>query len=139
MRRKVLSIIEIVFTGASSASTIICSAFETKIGTINSAAFVLGSFILSEIMKQVETQKDINDFKTSSTKLMLIRNELELLVDDINAQKVTDEIVRMKVDFWNEKFASVTNELKTIPDKIVDEASRKLKERKDEEVDFKLL
>ena len=138
-RRKVLSIIEIIFAGASSFSTLICSVFETKLGTIISAALVMGSFVFSEILKQVETQKDINNFKESSTKLMMIRNELELIVDDIKAQKITDEIVRAKIDFISEKFANITNELRTIPNRIVDEASKKLKDRKDEEVDFKLL
>lgn len=138
-RRKVLAIIETFFTGASSISTLICSALNEKIGTIVSATIVMGSFILGEILKNIETRKDIDDFRNSSTKLMQIRNELKLLADDVKAQKVTDETVRFKLDYFNEKFADFSKGLKTIPNYIVKEASSKIKDRKDEETDTPLL
>lgn len=98
LRRKILSIIEIIATGCSSVATMTFSALNQNLGTIISSAFVLLSLVLGEILKQIETTKDINDFKASSSKLFDMRNRVMLMVDDINAEKISEESIRVKLD-----------------------------------------
>lgn len=139
LRRKIISIIEIIATGCSSVATMTCSALNQNLGTMISSTFVLLSLILSEILKQIETAKDISDFKTSSSKLFDMRNRMQLMSDDIIAGKLSDETIRVKMEYLNEEYVSIQKDLKTIPNYIVEIAERKLKERHDEEVDNELL
>lgn len=68
-----------------------------------------------------------------------MRNEIIVLKDKINAGKVDDSVIEEKIKSLNERFSLTQRNLPTIPDKFVDLASYKLKERKDEEVTYQAL
>lgn len=138
-RRKKLEIIKIIFTTMSSLSTAIFAILNANTGTIISALVTILSVVFSEILEKVETKADIQSFKDSSTKLKEMRNEIIFFKDKISAGLIDDEKIEMIITNLNEKFSMVQRNLPTIPNKIVDAASFKLKDRKDEEVDFKIL
>lgn len=138
-RRKGLEILKIIFTTISSLSTAIFAILNVNIGTIISALVTILSVVFSEILEKVETKADIQSFKDSSTKLNEMRNEIIILRDKISAGQINDEKIEMIINNLNEKFSMTQRNLPTIPNKIVNLASSKLKERKDEEVDFKIL
>lgn len=50
-----------------------------------------------------------------------------------------DSVIEEKIKSLNERFSLTQRNLPTIPDKFVDLASYKLKERKDEEVTYQAL
>lgn len=138
-RRKLFEILKIIFTASAAISTAICAVFKNEIGTIISSFITVFSTIFTEILDKVETKKDIQSFKDSSTKLWEMRNEIIVLKDKINAGKVDDSVIEAKIESLNERFSLTQRNLPTIPDKFVDLASFKLKERKDEERTYQAL
>lgn len=68
-----------------------------------------------------------------------MQNEIIVLKDKINAGKVDDSVIEAKIESLNERFSLTQRNLSTIPDKFVDLASFKLKERKDEERTYQAL
>lgn len=138
-RRKLFGILKIIFTASASISTAICAVFKNEIGTIVSSFITVLSAIFAEILDKVETKKDIQSFKDSSSKLCEMRNEIILLKDKVNAGIVDDLVIEERIKSLNERFSLTQRNLPTIPDKFVDLASSKLKERKDEEETYKAL
>ncbi len=138
-RYKNIEILKIIFTTISSLSTTIFAIFNVNIGTIVSALVTILSVIFSEMLERTNTKKDIQCFKDSSSILNEMRNELEILKDEILAKQVNDDQIEVIIKNFNEKFSLTQRDLPTIPNKIVGMASYKLKERKDEEVEFKLI
>lgn len=139
MRRKVLSIISIVFTSASSISTTLFAIFDSGLGTIISSMVIIISLVISEILDKIETKSDVEKFKLSSERLFSLKNEMMVFGDEINSNKIPDEIVKIKIEIFSAKFEDAVSNLRTVPDSVVKRADFKLKDRHDEEVDFKLL
>ena len=139
LRRKILEIIKILVTSLSSISTSLFAFVNNYSGVIISSIFVLISLVLTDVLKQIETEKNIKIFKRSSESLFEIKNSMLELSDEIKANKIDDDIIKIKLELYKSKYSLAISDLPTIPNKIVNIASKKLKERKDEEVDLKLL
>ena len=97
-RRKILSIIEIVFTSASSVSTAIFALLGNNIGTIVSSIITLFSLVFASILEKVETKKDIDSFKKSSSSLWVLRCRAEKLSHEIKGNILSDEEVIRAVE-----------------------------------------
>ena len=138
-RRKVISIFEIFFTTAAGIATTMFAIFNNNLGTIMSSVCILFSVILSSVLEKVETKNDIDAFRKSSSSLWLLRCKVEELALRIKGNDISDEEVAKTIEFLQVSFDSAVYGLPTIPNKSLELASKKLKDRKDEEVEIKLL
>ena len=138
-RRKTIRILKVIFTAVASLCTVVFAIINNQAGTIASSIATICTVFLADILDKIETKENIQAFKDSSTKLFEIRNEMTLLKDKIVSGKISDEIIEVKLEALNEIYASSQRDLPTVPNKMVKKATQKLKDRKDEEVDFKLL
>ncbi len=138
-RRKMFSILKIVFTSTSTLSTTVFALLGQNLGTMISAILVAVSLIISEVLDKVETAENIRQLKDSSLKLMNLRNNLILLSEEIKNQKLDDGMIKEKINFYGDIYNETLKNNLIIPNSVVNEATKKLKDRKDEEVNFKLL
>lgn len=138
-RRKVFEILKIIFTASASIATAFCAIFNNEIGTIISSFITAFSAIFAEILDKIETKKDIQSIKDSSAQLWEMKNEIIVLKDKINAGTIDDSVLEEKINSLNERFVITQRNLPAIPNKFVDLATGKLKERCDEEVTYKVL
>ena len=138
-RRKILSILEIVFTAASSVSTTVFALLGNNIGTIVSSIITLLSLVFASILEKVETKKDIDSFRKSSGSLWILKCRVERLSHEIKGNILSDEEVSRNIEMLQLSFDNATSSLPTVPNRIVDIASHKLKDRKDEEVEMKIV
>lgn len=138
-RRKTLSIIEIVFTSASSVCAAVFALLGNNIGTIVSSIVTLISLIFASLLEKVETKKDIDSFRKSSSALWILRCRTEKLSHEIKGNLLSDEEVTRNVEMLQLAFDNAVANLPTIPNNIVDIASRKIKGRKDEEVEMTII
>ncbi len=138
-RRKVFSILEIIFTSLSSVATAVFAIFGNSVGTIIASVFTLCSVIFASILEKVETKTDIDLFRKSSSSLWLMRCRIEQLSLEIKGGLLSDGEVHHSVEMFQSAFESITSNLPTVPNRVVNAASYKIKERKDEEVELKLL
>lgn len=138
-RRKVFEILKIIFTAGASIATAFCAIFKNEIGTVISSFITAFSTIFAEILDKVETKEDIQSIKDSSTQLWEMKNEIIVLKDMINAGKIDDLVLKEIINSLNERFVITQRNLPAIPNRFVDMADSKLKERRDEEVTFRIL
>ena len=138
-RRKLFEIIKIVFTATASLATATFAFFNNQIGTISSSIITAATVFFGDILDKIETKDNIQMFKDSSTKLFDLKNRLLVLKDKIASGAMSEEMIEFTIESINETYASSQRNLPTIPDSIVKMAEVKLKERKDEEIDFNLL
>ena len=137
-RRKTIKILKILFTAIASICTAAFAIFNNQVGTISSSLATICTIFLGDILDKIETKENIQAFKDSSTKLFEIRNQLIILRDRIKEGKMPNDVIAIELGKLNTIYAFSQRDLPTVPDKIVEKASKKLKDRKDEEVDFKL-
>lgn len=138
-RRKLFKILKIVFTATASLATATFAFFNNQIGTILSSIITAATVFFGDILDKIETKENIQMFKDSSTKLFDLKNRLLVLKDKIASGTMSEEMIEFTIESINETYASSQRNLPTIPDSIVKMAEVKLKERKDEEIDFNLL
>lgn len=138
-RRKTFEIIKIIIVSSSVVSTSLCAYYNNKIGTIVSSVLLFISTVISEILDKIETKENVKKFKNSSEKLYELKQSLILLADEIKSSSISEESVKNQIILLEYIFNSCTNDLPEIPNRIIKKTSNKIKERKDEELDFKLL
>lgn len=138
-RRKVISIIEVVFTSIAGIATALFAIFGNNIGTIVSSVCILASVILNAILEKVETKNDIEAFRKSSSTLWLLRCDVEKVALKAKANLISDEEAGAHLEMLQSTFNNAVCGLTTVPNKYVEIASYKIKERKDEEAELKLL
>lgn len=136
-RFNTIQIIKIVATALTAIPTAILGILNYPVATAILAIFTLLSAILGEILDKLEISKNIRKFRDSSNNLWLLRNEIEVFCDEVNGGIVNNqESIKNKLEYFNKVFASYCKDLPTIPDRIVNAASKKLKDREDEKIDF---
>ena len=138
-RRTIISIIEITFTSLAATTATLLTIFDIKIGTIVACVVTLLSVIFASILEKVETKSNIDAFKKSSSNLWTLRCKVEELAQKAKGNVVDDEEAASEIDLLQLTFDNITSNLPTVPDKYVRKASLKIKNRKDEEVELKLL
>ena len=138
-RYKSLLIISLSISSVSTSSTLMFAIFSITTATIIAAVFSLVSIILGLILSKVETKENIEAFRTSSSSLCELRNHIITFAAEVKAGKINDENIPTFLTQFNYLFTSFTRDLPTIPNKFVEIADRKLKERKDEEIELQII
>ena len=138
-RRKIMSIIKIILISFSSISTTVFAIFSCPTFTIISSFITLISLVISNVLDKVETKENIEKLNRSSNKLFKLRNELMLLSDEIKSNIISNDLIKVKIEFYNQCYSDVLVDVPTIPNSCVAKAGKKLKTRNDEELDFKVI
>lgn len=139
IKRKTFEIVKIIIVSLSVLSTSLFAIYSNQVGTIVSAVFVFISTVVSEILDKIETKENIKLFKQSSEKLYELKLSLILLSDEIKNYSITEEAIKNKLEFYQYIFNTCVSGLPEVPNKTIKKATKKLKDRKDEELDFTLL
>lgn len=137
--RKVVLVVKIIFTGLSSALTVLFASLNMFLGTIITATVSMVAFILSEVLEKLFPSETIFSLKDTSSTLFSLRNSIELYSSRIKAGVVSDEEIFQKIEEFKNLYETVQKNAITTPNRIVNIAGKKLKERKDEEENYKLL
>lgn len=139
LRRKILAIVKLCISSFTSISTVVSSFFDNKTLTMIFAIATVVSVILNEILDKVETKENIIKFENSSQKLWEIKEKMLKFADEIRGSSLSEKEISLKLEHFQELFSMANSGLKTVPNYIVNKAAKKIKVRKDEEVEMKLI
>lgn len=133
-KKKILEITKEVIIGLSSLGSVIFMYFEVYIGALISTAITTLSLILDNIFKCLKYEERIVLTKYNVNELWYMKKELLYNKKYLEEDIVDWEFAKVKLEETLKHRKKIYAKLEDIPNNIIEQASEKLKIRKDEEV-----
>lgn len=130
---KCIKIAKYLFAAASSIATIITAVFDNKTATIILGLITVGALFLNLLLDNLVSDKDIKDFSSYSESLCRLRDKVLLSQEELEKGVISEEVAKEYFYMYDEQFHEINSKLPIVSDKYVDQAKKKLIDRKDED------
>ena len=119
-----------VLQSLSASGVLIAAISDIKILSIFSALVLFGTYLLDNILKVTQYKDKIGKIKVDTTNLVILRNRLKF--DILTFDNYNNEILKEKIDSYENQTRSIYLSLYNPSSKAVKIAEEKLKMRKDD-------